>query len=79
MSSLSESTSYTFSTYTTNSAGTRNATWVNATQVTSACGSAPSANFVANNLSACLDVPVVFEDTSINIGMALCNNTGGMG
>ena len=63
---LSPSTMYNISTKTVDIVGNMNATWVNASATTSACGSAPVSNFSANRTSVCIYDTILFSDTSSN-------------
>jgi hypothetical protein len=64
---LPASTLMTFNSTTEDLAGNRNLThWANASVMLPACGFAPVANFIANNVTTCKDIPVVFNDTSTN-------------
>ena len=63
---LTESTLYTLSTKTCDLTGNCNATWVNHSVTTSACGVAPVANFTANRTEVCTVDYIQFTDTSTN-------------
>jgi PKD repeat protein len=64
---LPASTLMTFNSTTEDLSGNRNLThWQNASVMLPACGLAPIANFIANNVTTCKDIPVVFNDTSTN-------------
>jgi PKD repeat protein len=63
---LAENTEYTFSTKTRDVTGNYNLTWVNQTAITGACGSAPVADFTANETDICKGDYVQFTDLSSN-------------
>jgi len=63
---LTGSTSYTISTRTVDITGNVNATWVNKTEVTTACPIAPVASFTSNETTVCIGDYIQFNDTSTN-------------
>ena len=63
---LAASTSYTISTHTVDITGNVNATWVNKTESTTACGVAPVAGFSADNTTICEYDSVQFTDLTTN-------------
>jgi PKD repeat protein len=64
--SLMELTDYTFSSKTVDTSGNMNATWVNVTAQTGACGAAPVASFTYIPTSGVEPLSVQFTDTSTN-------------